>query len=161
MPFPLPVPLILGHYWSFASIELAVVTPQGLQKITEIQAVNYAPSLEMGDVWGSRPQKLGRTRGQQNGEASIELLMPAWERLRQALGASGVGYGELPFDVIVSYGEIGLPVKTDIIGGCRISRVEYANTVGVEASKVTLTLNVMRILEGVTGSIVAPIGIGF
>jgi hypothetical protein len=161
MPFPLPVPNILGHYWSFGSIELVVVTPRGPVRIVDCVGINYAPSMEVGDVYGTLPQKLGTTRGKQNAEGSLELNMRAWEALRTALGVGGIGYSETRFQIIVSYGEAGTPVKTDILEGCRIVRVEYSNADGTEASKVSLTLNVMRIVEGGTSMIAAPLRIGF
>jgi hypothetical protein len=157
LALPLPVPFILGHYWSFGSIECRV----GIQSVTDFTAINYSTSLDVTDVYGTRPQKLGTTRGKQNAEGSLEMYGRAWEQLRSLLGFGGIGYGEVRVPIIVTYGEIGSPVKTDILEGCRIVKIEYANAEGTDPMKVTATLNIMRIFEGVTGSIAAPIGIGF
>jgi hypothetical protein len=157
MPLPLPVPNVLGHYFSFASIEAKV----GTMLLYGFTAINYSSSLEVADVYGTRPQKLGTTRGKQNAEGSLEMYVQDWEILRVALGAFGVGYGEVRFPITVSYGELGMPVKTDILEGVRIVNTEYANAEGNEPAKVTLTLNIMRVLEGVGGRIDAPIGVGF
>lgn len=153
---PLPVPNVLGHYYSFASLEVrfgAAIATYGFT------AINYTTTLEPADVYGTRPQKLGTTRGKQNAEGSLEMYVNDWEALREQLGVAGVGYGEVRFPLIVSYAEVAMPVKTDILEGCRITSVEYGNAEGNEPAKVTLTLNIMRILEGVKSRIDAPIGL--
>jgi len=155
--FPLPVPNVLGHYYSFASIEIIVA---GLPTVG-CTAINYTSSLDVGDVYGTRPQKLGTTRGKQNAEGSIEMYAQDWENLKAILVAAGLGgYGEARFKVIVTYGEVGMPVKVDTLEGCRVVSAEYSNADGNDPTKVTLTLNILRILESGAG-IVAPIGVGF
>jgi hypothetical protein len=154
--FPLPVPNILGHYYSFASIELLVNN----FPFTGVTAINYSRSLEVADVYGTRTQKLGTTRGKQNAEATIEMYRPDWEVLKATLGAGGVGYGETRFTAVVLYAETLLPVTRDVLEGCRITKVDYQNADGTDPSKVSLTLNVMRISEGV-GRIDHPLGVGF
>lgn len=155
--FPLPVPNVLGHYYSFASIEILVA---GVPTVG-CTAVNYTSSIEVGDVYGTRPQKLGTTRGKQNAEGSLEMYVQDWENLKAILTQAGLGgYGEARFTVVVTYGEQGMPVKMDTLESCRVVSVEYSNADGSDASKVTLTLNVLRILESGAG-IVAPIGVGF
>lgn len=157
MPFPpIDVPHINGHYWSFASIEARA---NGLPFVG-FTGINYSTSLEVGDVYGTKSQKLGTTKGKQNAEGSLELLMPFWEVFRASL-FGGVGYGEKRFTLIVQYAEEGMPVKTDILEGCRIVNTEYGNADGTDPSKVTLTLNVMRLYEGVVGRIDVPEGIAF
>jgi hypothetical protein len=156
--FPLPVPAINGHYFSFASIEASF----GVQKITDFTEINYESILEKGDVYGTRPQKLGRTRGKQNATASFGMYLRAWERLRNLIAPpKGVGYGEIAFPITVMYAELGQPVITDILEQCLVTNVARAHSDGTDAAKVTVTLNVLRILEGKTGMIAAPIGVGF
>ncbi len=155
--FPVPVPNVLGHYYSFASIEVVVA---GVPTVG-CTAVNYTSTLDVGDVYGTRPQKLGTTRGKQQAEGSIEMYVQDWENLKAVLVAAGEGgYGEARFDVVVSYAEAHMPVKVDTLESCRVTSVEYSNADGTDPSKVTLTLNILRILEGGLG-IVAPIGVGF
>jgi hypothetical protein len=154
--FPVPVPNILGHYFSFASIEARI---KG-QPFVGFTAINYSNGLEPGDVYGTRPQLLGTTRGKQKAEGSLEMYLQDWENLKALLGAGGVGYGEERFSIVVQYGEIGMPVKTDVLEGVRITKVEYSNADGTDAAKVTLTLNIMRVEES-GARIDAPIGVGF
>lgn len=156
MGFPLYRPLINGNYYSFGSIEAQV----GALKFLDFTAINYGTSLEVSDVYGTRPQKLGTTRGKQNATASLEMYLFAWQAFMLTL-RGGVGYGEVRFPVVISRGEPNVPTITDTLIGCRIVNDEQSDSDGTEPSKVTLTLNVMRLLRGPTGSIVAPIGIGF
>lgn len=155
--FPVPVPQVLGHYFSFASIEAIV---NGL-RIVGFTAIDYSSSMEIGKVYGTKPQKLGTTRGKQDAEGSLEMHMQDWENLRTSLGASGVGYGEVRFAIVVQYAELGTPVKTDILEGCRITNTEYTNADGTDATTVKLTLDIMRVFEGVNGMIAAPIGVAY
>jgi hypothetical protein len=154
-PSPIPVPQILGHFYSFASIE---VLANGNRQVG-FTAINYSSSLDIGQAYGTKPQKLGRTRGKQNAEGSLEMYLQEWENLRATLGAAGVGYGEVPFDVIVTYAELNQPVKMDTLFACRITKVEYSNADGTDPAKVTATLDIMRLLEGGVGQIAAPLGV--
>ncbi len=157
----LQFPLINGNYYSFASIEAIVA---GI-KTPDFTAINYSNELTPGDVWGTRPQKLGTTRGKQNAEGSVEMYLQSWELLRTALRAvgfaGGVGYGEVRFPFIVSFAEAQMPVITHTLLGCRVVKEEFAHADGTDATKVTLTLNIMRLIQGVDGMIAAPFGIGF
>lgn len=154
-------PLINGNYHSFASIEAQL---PGL-KMVDFTAINYSTGLDVTDVYGTRSQKLGTTRGKQKADASLEMYLRAWEVFRATLNAigfrAGQGYGDVRFPVLVQYGEPGLPVITHTIYGARIVNVEYNNADGTDPTKASLTLNVMRVIEGVDGMIAAPIGIGF
>lgn len=156
MDFPIPAPFINGHLWSHASIEIRIGV---MPVLVDCQEISYSAPAEVGDVWGTRPQKIGTTRGQSNPQASIRMLTRSWERLRNLLVPGGIGYGEIKFPIVVQYGEIGTPVKTDILEGCRITDVQYTSSVGTDANSVTLPLNVMRLFEGVTGTMYLPIGI--
>lgn len=160
MPFyPISYPQINGHRFAFASIELFM---NGLPlPALGIKSINYAQSLEPGDVYGSRPQKIGRTRGKQDASCDFEMYRLEWENLKTTLGAAGIGYGEQPFDITVVWSELPFsPVITDAIIGVRITKAEFSNTEGTDASTVKLTGNVMRLIENGTGMIAAPIGVG-
>lgn len=153
--------LINGSYHSFASIEARL---PGLT-LVDFTAINYETGLDVSDVYGTRSQKLGTTRGKQTATASLEMYLAAWEIFRTSLRAigfgAGVGYGEVRFPIVVQFGEIGLPVITHTIFGARVVKAAYNNADGTDPTKVSLDLNVMRVIEGVDGMIAAPIGIAF
>jgi hypothetical protein len=129
--------------------------------IMGIKSINYSEDLEPGDVYGTAPHKLGRTRGKHNANCDFEMYRLEWENLKVTLGIAGVGYGEVAFDIFVTYSENFSPVVTDQIVGARITKCEFSNSDGTDTSTVKLTCNVLNILTnlvsaGGPGSIVAP-----
>jgi len=157
MPAPIPYPLIQGHRYSFASIEAVF---NGL-KILGFTSISYEDSLEPGKVYGSAPQKIGRTRGKADPKCEVEMLKLEWEQFKLTLGVGGVGFGETAFDIVVVYAELPYaPVTTDTIVGCRITNVKDASQDGTDPSKVTLTIDPMTILHNFV-PMATPNGFGF
>lgn len=157
-PYQISYPFINGHRYSFASIELVA---NGIP-FTGFKSINYSQELDAGDVYGSRPQKIGRTRGKQNSSCDAEMYRLEWENLKVTLGFGGVGYGEIPFVITVCFAEAPIlgvpqPVITDVIEGARITKSEFSNTEGTDASSVKLTFNVMVIKENGVQSITVPV----
>ena len=156
-----PTPLINGSRFSFSSVDFRIPTFPG-QRITDIKSVDYTSTLEPGKVFGTSAQKVGRTRGQQECEGSVEMYREAWGLLLPALSAltaftSGLsplgappGIQEVAFDIIVSYAELPIsPVQTDVLKGCRIKKIGSNAAEGTEALTVKLDLDIMQI--GYTG----------
>lgn len=154
MPFLIEYPLINGHRFSFASVE-ALFGAAGL--IIGLRSINYKATLTPGDVYGTAPQKIGRTRGKNESTSDCEMLRLEFENLKETLGQAGVGYGETAFDIVVQYRELNQPVITDTIIGARITDVDLQNADGTDASACKLDLNVMQIwLGGQNQAIVTP-----
>ena len=152
--YPVAYPLINGHRYSPTSCEIIM---NGIPFIG-VKSLNYNDGLDPGDVYGLAPQKIGRTRGRQNTGANMELYFLEFESLKTSLGAAGLGFMEVPFDVIVTYWEPPIPgmtpppVITDTIIGARITKPERAITEGNDALTVRCDLNIMRVLyNGVPG----------
>jgi len=152
-PYVISTPLINGHRFSFASIEATV---NGIPLIG-FKSINYSQELEPGDVFGTRSNKLGRTRGKQNANCDFEMYRLEWENLKITLGAAGFGYGETPFNITVCYADLGAPVIVDLIEGVRITKAEFSNSEGTDATAVKLTTNVMRIRENSSQTISASL----
>lgn len=155
MPSLIPYPLVNGHRYSFASIEFIA---NGVP-IPGAVSINYSDELEPADVYGTDPQKIGRTRGKRQSTCDFEMYKLEWEALKLTLGVVGVGYGETSFNIVVCHSEgMTVPVVTDFILGARVTKVENANAEGNEATKVKVTCNVMEVLlAGVP--IAAPIAL--
>jgi len=145
-------PDIIGIRYSFRSIEM---NSNGLV-FAGFKSINYSNMLEPQDVWGTAPQKIGRTRGKQNAEASAEVYKEEWENYRLSLGG-GIGYMEIPHNITCSYSEIGQIPITDLLVGCRITKAENGHSEGDDALTVKLTFNVMRLEEGGAGIPTLPI----
>lgn len=155
-PYPLFFPSINGHQFSFTSIEVwmgGIPLPN-----IAFKSINYKNKLTPGVMRGTRPHKLGRTRGEHDPTADCEIYRLAWENLRVTLGIGGVGYGETSFDILVQFAELPTsPVLTDRIVACRVTETDYSNQSGTDPSTVKLTLDPMDILENGYSSIVGPL----
>lgn len=145
MSLPIVYPLINGHRYSFASIEAIFKA----LPIIGFKSINYDDSLEPGEVYGSRPQLLGATRGKQKASGDFEMYRLEFEFFKATLGVAGVGYGEEYFDINVTFSEGALqPVITDTLLGCRIKKAASGNTDGTDASMIKCDLFVTRVLLG-------------
>lgn len=132
-------PLINGHRYSFASIELTV----NGRKFLGFREINYRVVREPGVVRGAHPEPLGYTRGEVSYEADVTLYA---EEARELLDTLGDGYMEVPFDIVVAYAEEGQPVVRDRLLGCTIRRVEMPSTRGTDPLEVRFELQPARIL---------------
>lgn len=144
MAFQIPYPLVNGHRYSYASIEIRI-----LDKIFfGFRAINYTNALSVGELYANAPHKIGRTRGRYEPTASAEMYRLEYENLKESLAIlnGGQGYQEVPFDIIVAYAE-GTPVVTDTIVGARIISADFSNAEGTDPSIVAIELNVMEIRE--------------
>jgi hypothetical protein len=147
MGLPIQFPLINGHRYSFASIEAL------FNDIPMIgfKSLNYGDSLEPGEVYGSRSQLLGATRGKQKATSDFEMYRLEWDFLIRTLGVLGVGFGESYFDISCSYAELNQPVVTDRLLGCRIKKFDLSNTDGTDPTVVKNELFITRVkVAGVT-----------
>lgn len=146
MPIFPQYPLINSHRYSWASIEAYF---NGLP-ILGIKSINYGSSLKAGNVRGTAPQKIGRTRGEQDAKCDFEMLKLEAMLLITTLGAFGFGFGESAFDIIVQYSEltspIPMPVITDTILGVRIEEPSNDNSEGTDPTMMKFTTNVMDVL---------------
>lgn len=156
-PQVISYPDINGHRYSFASIE---ATFNGLL-FAGFTEISYGNSLAPGDVYGTSSNKLGRTKGKQDSKCSFTMYKSEFENLRLTLGAAGVAYGETPFNITVTYFELGQVPITDLIEGIRIVEDEDmpGSSDSAEPSKVKVTCNVMRVYRALTDSIANPVPI--
>jgi hypothetical protein len=145
-PIILPnLPMINGHRYSFASIELKVDD----RLYVALQSVNYTDQMEPGVIYGTDPSPIGRTPGQRKMTANFEILRREFDDLIKYLGAS---YGRKRFSITVQYAEEGDEgVTTDLLVGCRISGVDLANTQGTDPTAVRISVSPLDIqLNGVS-----------
>jgi len=143
---PIEYPLINGDRYDFASIVFHI----NGDVVLGVKEISYKNSRERGEVRGTHPQKLARTRGQYKSEASATLYRREFDELVQKLGE---GYMEIVFPITVSYANDGQPLVTDTIVGCTITEDDHSNSSGTDPTEVKITFDPMYIL--VNG--VAPI----
>lgn len=141
---PVQFPLVNGKAHSFASITAKADTESGEESFSAIQSINYKSSKTHGVVRGNSQNVLGRTRGQREYTADMEVLRIEWESFRDKLmegKGPEVGFGDIPFTIQVQYQEEGLPTYTDSIEQCLIDDLDASNTQGTDPTKIKLTLN--------------------
>ena len=131
-------PLINGHRYSFASIEVSV----GGRRIVGFREISYRVRREIGEVRGVHPEPLGYTRGEITYEATLVAYAEEAEELVRALGP---GYMEQPFDITVTYAEEGQRTVTDQLLGCRITQIERDHSRGTDPLEVRFELKPARI----------------
>jgi hypothetical protein len=145
------VPLINGNRYSYASIEIQV--PSIGKRYIGINSINYSDSLDPGKAWGTGMMKIGRTAGKHDPSADLEMYVQEADDFLQALTLTGgdnallksAGFGLIPFGIQVQYSEVGSPVITDVIEGCRITGADKKRGQGTDALVVAFKLDVMRI----------------
>jgi len=145
MPLPISYPLINGHRYSWTSLEIGV-GPSGTV-MRGVSSIDYCDELTPGKLRGTGPNVIGRTRGEYDGDAEIEMYRLEWENLKSQLGTNGVGFGETAFPISVQYAEANQPVVTDTLEGCRITKVRTGGAEGSDPTKVKLSIDLTRILH--------------
>lgn len=161
MPYLLKYPDINGHRYSFASIEIDYA---GL-KIAGFKSINYSCSLEPGEMRGSSPIVLGRTRGNFSTDASCEMYRLEFDNLKERLAIIGApfiqGFMEVSFPIIVTYAEVSaLNVTVDVLEGVRIKKCDFSNSQGNDASTVKLDLSLMNVVLNGVRPVSQPFPIG-
>jgi hypothetical protein len=151
---PALYPLINGFRYDFSSVEIRV----GGTIFNGVKSLKYSQTLEPGKARGNRSQVIGRTRGKLDSDGSIELYRLEFDDLVRALGLlqPGLGYMEVPFDIVAMYGEVNIAQPTvDSLMGCRIKKHDTPLQEGGDAVTVSCDLDVMYVL--MNGQ--APIGL--
>lgn len=149
----LSFPLINGVRASWAEIEFTIANLPTLG----IQEISYKPAQDPNPVYGAGVLPVGRTRGQVSFEASFTLLKEEADLLIDALAKTGksrgLGFGEVSFDVFLSYRMDALAatpgqivVHNDQIVGCRIKSPDQGHSQGSDGLKTKFELSVMDIL---------------
>lgn len=141
-PLAIQRPLLNGHEYSFASLEVMVNNIV----VVGLKSISYAPKKDVGKVYGTLPQKIGRTRGKEDPTCELDLYSIEWEVIRQSLGDNGQGYMEKPCNIMVTRQEPGRPVIQDYLVSCQVTNVANSGSDGTDALVVKVTFDVMRIL---------------
>lgn len=146
----IPTPLVNGHRYSFASIELQI---NDLWYVG-FTSVSYSEEVAPVEIYGSDSIRIGRTVGKRKTQGEIEMYRREWDVLRSTLGTS---FGRKKAKVIVHYADLNQPTVTDRIDGY-LSKVDAKNDEGTDPTTITLGIDAMDIRWGGTGGVGAPDG---
>lgn len=131
-------PIINGHDYSFASVEVRV---DG-QTFTGIKSISYSDQVERAKNYGTSSLVRGYTRGQYEGEGSLEFYASEWGNFLKALGNKPY---LKRFSITVTYAEDGQPTVTDSLEGCRLKKRSRDHSEGNEGLTVKCDLDVQVI----------------
>lgn len=107
-----------------------------------LAGMDYDDSLKAGKIRGPNPDFHGWTTGQYEANATLKVLRLQHEAL--ILAAGGVGFGENPGAILVSYFEPDLgKVLVDTIFG-RIGGNKTTNSDSVDANMVEVPFEVLK-----------------
>lgn len=110
--------------------DLTIVLPHGPAfGITELA---YKDSQDATPRYGKGNIPRGYGRGNYEASGSMTLDADEWERFAAVLMATGLGaiYDHLPFVIIASYANLGLPPITDVLPKVKITGVDTSNSQG-------------------------------
>jgi hypothetical protein len=131
-----------GRAYSHVSVRLQA---DGLD-IEDLDAIEYANSVDRGEQRGTAPGVKRRTRGQ--GKAEAKLTFSELRAYYAFIARFGAGYLEKMFTIVVSYAEGPLdPVFTDTIVDAQLKKPARKSSQGTDAQKVECDLDCNRILE--------------
>lgn len=144
---PLQYPLVNGFSYSWASIEFAFAS----SPIITVQSIDYEVTNEIKWVYGTNPNPLSQTRGKITNTAKAKMLLAEFNLLVSALGQNDPtgnnAYGDVFFDVNVTYSETGNNVISDTLRSCRVLTAKQSSAEGPEAIMVEFDLNPFQILR--------------
>lgn len=147
MPTPISYPLVNGVRHSWASVEVKVAG-----QIFFVTSVNYSRKRNRTMVRENHPDPVAKTKGSNEYSADIEMLLAEFNALQAALiqqanqQSLNGGYGDVFFQVVVSYTENGLDTVTDSILGCTMDSTEASNSEGTDPTKRKIDLAPLKIL---------------
>ena len=137
-------PLINGNRFDYSSIEINL---DGLI-YRGVKSIDYSDQLIPGKVKGTSAMAVGRTRGDYEAEASIEVFKEEWALLAAGLASKPpYGLGEVTFGVVVAYADFGAVTVVDTLGACRIKKPSESHAQGSEGLTVKIDLDPLYILH--------------
>jgi hypothetical protein len=139
-------PDVNGHRTSYCSIEFGV----NGRKIKGVKSISYKPEVEVGRVYGSNANVIGRTRGRVSaGTGEVEFYQSEWyELVLPMLTYNGlVGWAEYAWPITVTYSEAVLIKKTitDKLEGTRFLTPDQSHSEGTDALVVKVSLDIMKL----------------
>ena len=131
-------PLINGNSFDYSSIEIDIAGTI----YVGVKEVSWTQSMDKGKQRGTNPQVLARTRGEYDAEASMVMYPQEYTDLITALGD---GYGEVSFNVTITYSDVGQQTQTIRLLGCQIKNEESGGSQGTDPLEDSIDLDVIQI----------------
>ncbi len=136
--------LVNGNRYSFVNLEvtLAGASVNGIPTSTGaplpkgvFKSVNYDAMQDPGLVQGNQTAPVGYTAGYANSTGAFEMLVSEWDDFILLLTNGGqYPIMTVDFNITVSYSVNDIDVRTDLLLGCRITKIGSANQQGTDAT---------------------------
>lgn len=142
----IPIPLINGHRYSFASLEFSLIKPDGTSEIfIDCSELSYSDALNIELVPGASQAPIGWTAGMyEPGDASATLGKSSFQTgIVEAIGDGWLGSN---LQIVAKYNDVGEPLTVDEVI-CRISGAEDAHSTGPGPLNVKMGLKVLVIVR--------------
>lgn len=151
----LVVPLVNGVRHSFASIEAKFAG----QIFLGIKSINYSRTRSRGEVRGTHPDPIAKTRGENAYTADCEMYLAEFMAFLRAVTGSDdlTGYGDIEFDVTVTYSEDGFSTIVDEIITCHVDTTEASNGQGTDPTLRKIDLGPMKVRYGRYDDLKSPL----
>jgi hypothetical protein len=141
---PIQVPLINGVVYSFAHITMQIA---GLEFTGGFKSIKYARKRNREMVYSNSPDPVGKTLGQNEYSASVEVYFAWWLAVLKTIEANlGPGYGDQSFPTYVRYANNGFDPCVDEILNCNFDTTDADNQAGTTALTRMIDLSPTKIL---------------
>jgi hypothetical protein len=144
---PLQYPLVNGFSYSWASVEFKFNNAP----IITVQSIDYKITNDRKQPYGTNPNPLSKTRGKITNSCKVKILLLELDGFLGALAQNDPtgnnAYGDVFFEVDVTYSENGVGVIADTILGCTVNSVEQSSAEGPDALMVEMELQPLQILR--------------
>jgi hypothetical protein len=162
MPSQLSYPLINGVRHDFSSIELKLAG----QIFIGFRAINYNRVRTRVMVRGNSPDPIAKTEGTNEYTADAEIYLAEWnlfqDTLIQAASAAGLdnggsGYGDVLFQVVVTYTSPGFDTIVDVLDGCSLDSMEVTQSQSADPLVRKFNLSPLKITYNTQDDLGTPL----
>lgn len=135
-------PLVRGKRHGFVNVTAVFALAGGKKVQMFIKSVNYGRTRSRGFVRGNHPDPIAKTIGENEYKANVEMALAEYRLLVAELGP---GYGDVDFDLFVTYGLDGFETVTDEIIGCNLDDDDASNSQGPDPLMRKIDLTPLKI----------------
>ncbi len=135
-------PLVRGKRHGFVNLTAIFSLAGGKKVQMYVKSVNYGRTRSRGFVRGNHPDPIAKTIGENEYKASVEMALAEYRLLVADLGP---GYGDVDFDLFVTYGLDGFETVTDEIIGCNLDDDDASNSQGPDPLMRKIDLTPLKI----------------
>lgn len=148
---PISYPLVDGFRKSFSSIECVFTArssgggPAMSLNFRGFKSIKMKRTRTRVKARGNHPDPLGKTRGTNEYEAEVEVLVEEFNQLQSELAAINAAYGDVFFTFTRTYTENGSDTITDHAIGCTFDTTESDDNESADPTMRKISLDPLKI----------------